>query len=83
MHYWSTRILITRPCLCRIERRIKNESDLSAKFNAEMSTTCVNAAQELMELFPDEPSQEFVYKKAPWWDVVHISEYQSIPELAK
>ena len=72
--YWSTKILITRPCLCRTERRIKNESDKSAEFNSEMAEICVNSARSLTALFPDEPSPEFAYQKAPWWNVVHISE---------
>lgn len=73
MQYWSTKILITRPCLCRTERRIKNESDRSARFNSEMAEICVNSARALTALFPGEPSPDFVYKTAPWWSIVHIS----------
>ncbi|XPS68919.1 hypothetical protein M3J09_001199 [Ascochyta lentis] len=72
MSYWSTKILITRPCLCRTERRIKNESDKSAHFNSEMAETCINSARALTALFPDEPGSGFIYEKAPWWNVVHI-----------
>lgn len=73
VHYWSTKILITRPCLCRTERRIKNESDKSAQFNAKMSEVCVDSARALTALFPDNPNSDFVYKTAPWWSIVHIS----------
>ncbi|KAF1925796.1 uncharacterized protein M421DRAFT_231773 [Didymella exigua CBS 183.55] len=72
MHYWSTKILITRPCLCRTERRIQNESDTSAAFNVQMANICVTSAREMMALFPDEPDLDFVYMKAPWWNVIHI-----------
>lgn len=75
MYYWSTKILITRPCLCRTERRIKNESDKSAQFNSDMADTCVNSARALTALFPDKPGPSFIYERAPWWSVVHISEY--------
>lgn len=75
MHYWSTKILITRPCLCRTERRIKHESNQSAQFNSEMAEICVNSARALTALFPDNPGPSFVYEQAPWWSVVHISEY--------
>jgi hypothetical protein len=74
MHYWSTKILITRPCLCRTERRIRNESDTSAAFNVQMASICVTSAHQLTALFPHEPDLNFVYMKAPWWSVIHISE---------
>lgn len=73
MRYWSTRILITRPCLCRTERRIRNESDVSAAFNSEMASICVKSARELAALFPHTPDLVFVYRRGPWWDIVHIS----------
>ncbi|KAJ8113960.1 hypothetical protein OPT61_g4047 [Boeremia exigua] len=72
MHYWSIKILISRPCLCRTERRIKNQSDASADFNNETAKTCVASARALTALFPDIPDLKFVYTKAPWWNVVHI-----------
>lgn len=76
MHYWSTKILITRPCLCRTERRIRNESDASAAFNVQMAEICVLSARELVSLFPDEPDLDFVYGKAPWWSVIHMCKFQ-------
>ncbi|KAF3048640.1 hypothetical protein E8E11_007367 [Didymella keratinophila] len=72
MHYWSTKILITRPCLCRTERRIQNESDASASFNVQMANICVTSARQLVSLFPAEPDLDFVYVKAPWWSVIHL-----------
>lgn len=78
IHYWSTKILITRPCLCRTERRIKNQSDASANFNSEMARVCVASARALTGLFPDKPDPKFVYMKAPWWSVVHISKWKQI-----
>lgn len=76
MHYWSTKILITRPCLCRTERRIQNESDVSAAFNVQMASVCVTSSRALVSLFPEEPDLDFVYAKAPWWSVIHMCKYQ-------
>ncbi|KAF2822877.1 hypothetical protein CC86DRAFT_396455 [Ophiobolus disseminans] len=70
--YWSTKILITRPCLCRIERRIRNESDFSADFNTTTAKECVEAALEITHLFPDDPDLAFLYSKGPWWSIVHL-----------
>ena len=73
MNYWSTKIIITRLCLCRTERRIKNQSDFSASFDSEMALLCVKSARALTALFPQVPDPKFVYLKAPWWNVVHVS----------
>ena len=78
MHYWSTKILIARPCLCQIERRIKSQSDKSAICNADMAATCVASARALAGLFPDKPDLMLVYAEAPWWNMVHISKYRHI-----
>jgi hypothetical protein len=40
-----------------------------------MAETCVEAAQEMTKLFPDNPDTGYVYSQGPWWDVVHISEH--------
>jgi len=65
-------MLITRPCLCRIERRIHNESNTSADFNTKAAKACVEAALELTKLFPDQPDLEFMYTKGPWWSTIHL-----------
>ncbi|RMZ69507.1 fungal specific transcription factor domain-containing [Pyrenophora seminiperda CCB06] len=71
IYYWSTMILITRPCLCRIERRIESESGRSVDFNRKTAETCVHAAREMTRLLPDQPDTGFIYSQGPWWDVVH------------
>ncbi|KAH7366641.1 fungal-specific transcription factor domain-containing protein [Pyrenochaeta sp. MPI-SDFR-AT-0127] len=72
IQYWSTTLLITRPCLCRIERRIPHQSDRSANFNAKAAQACVDAALEVVKLFPDEPDPKFIYSSGPWWTIVHV-----------
>ncbi|CAN9480850.1 unnamed protein product [Alternaria alternata] len=72
IYYWSTKVLITRPCLCRIERRIATESSKSMNFNTDTAETCVEAARQMAMLFPEQPDTGFIYSQGPWWDVVHI-----------
>ncbi|KAI4667152.1 uncharacterized protein J4E79_001836 [Alternaria viburni] len=72
IYYWSTKVLITRPCLCRIERRIATESSKSMNFNAESAETCVESARNMTMLFPEQPDTQFIYSQGPWWDVVHL-----------
>lgn len=69
--YYSTLTIINRPCLCRVDRKIPDESDKSKSFNRETAARCVNAARGMLNLLPDEPNARGLYKIAPWWILVH------------
>ncbi len=69
--YYSTLMIINRPCLCRIDRKIPNESGAAKNFNRETAARCVRAAQGMLGLLPDEPNAVGLYKIAPWWCLVH------------
>ncbi|KAF3045477.1 hypothetical protein E8E12_006913 [Didymella heteroderae] len=72
--YHSTKILITRPCLCRLDRRIANQSASSNTFNQRAALLCVNAAKSIAGLLPDATERNLVmpYQAGPWWQLVHI-----------
>ncbi|KAH8712268.1 fungal-specific transcription factor domain-containing protein [Phaeosphaeriaceae sp. PMI808] len=70
--YWSTKMLITRPCLCRVERLNRNQSIKSTTFNTATARSCVVAALEMTNLFPDEPDLSFIYSHGPWWAMVRL-----------
>jgi hypothetical protein len=80
LDYWSTKMLVTRPCLCRTDQRIRDESKPSADFNATSGEACVEAALEMTKLFPDEPDLGFIYSQGPWWAVTHFSKCSSYDE---
>ena len=69
--YYSTSMIINRPCLCRIDRKISNESGKARDFNRETAARCVHAARDMLGLLPDEPNPVGLYKVAPWWCLVH------------
>jgi hypothetical protein len=71
--YWSTKILLTQPCLQRFGRRIENQSDTSAKFDLDAAQACVTAALEIVRLLPTQPDARSIYMTGPWWAIVHIS----------
>jgi hypothetical protein len=75
--FWSTQMLITRPCLCRLKRRIRNESSASVRFNTASSELCVEAALEMAKLFPDVPDIDFINRQGPWWSANHLSKFRS------
>jgi hypothetical protein len=70
----STKILITRPCLCRLDRRIANQSKDSKDFNEKMASECVNTAKAVAMLLPDDPNVHLgiLYQTGPWWKMVHV-----------
>jgi hypothetical protein len=73
IYYYSAAILISRPCLCRIDRRIKNQTQVSNDLNQRMAANCVAAAKALTNLLPTDMSNKgrHVYEIFPWWAVVH------------
>ena len=69
--YYSTRMKINRPCLCRLDRKIPRQSANSREFNREAANRCVDAAQEMMALVPDEPNSVGLNSIGPWWNTLH------------
>lgn len=69
--YNSTKIMIHRPCLCRLDRKIPHQSDKSLAFNRNSATTCVESARETLRLVPDEPNAIGLVKVGPWWSILH------------
>ncbi|KAL7268301.1 hypothetical protein RUND412_009080 [Rhizina undulata] len=71
LQYHNARIIINRPCLCRLESRIPNESSRSRGFNRSAAATCVEAARESIALIPDEPNPVGLVSTSPWWCLLH------------
>ncbi len=69
--YYSTLTIICRPCLCRIDRKIPNQSGKAKNFNRATAVKCVHAARDMVDMLPNEPNAVGLYKVAPWWSLVH------------
>ncbi|KAF2439824.1 hypothetical protein P171DRAFT_395811 [Karstenula rhodostoma CBS 690.94] len=70
-YYFSAKILMTRPCLCRSGRKTKDQGDASVIFDQQTAETCVKAALGLAGLLPVSDPQS-LYENGPWWSIVHI-----------
>jgi hypothetical protein len=72
-HYFSAKILISRPCLCRLDRRIKNETQGSADFNRRTAEICVKNAIAVAHTIPDVTDflHNQIYEIGPWWSMVY------------
>ena len=69
--YYSTRMKINRPCLCRLDRKIPRQSVKSKEFNRDAAQRCVEAAQDMLSLIPDEPNAVGLNSVGPWWHILH------------
>ncbi|KAK2763884.1 hypothetical protein FQN54_009502 [Arachnomyces sp. PD_36] len=70
MLYYSSKILITRPCLCRVSRRdpqSRKPNDESVVIAAE----CVESACSMLRQLPDVPDAISLNQSSPWWCLIH------------
>lgn len=71
LFFYSTAMLISRPCLCRMNRTMPRTSEKSKEFDRATAAKCVHAAKDMLHLLPDAPNPVGLYKVTPWWCVVH------------
>lgn len=69
-HFYSARITLGRPCLCRRDAQKKDPAEKSS-FSHDMAVLTLNSAIQMLDLIPDEPSAVQLYEIAPWWCVLH------------
>ncbi|CAA9957039.1 Fungal-trans multi-domain protein [Pyrenophora teres f. maculata] len=72
LYYQNAKVCITRPCLCRLDLRIKGQSGESAHFNQKMAEGCIGAALAITSMLPDPPNPAWFYQNGPWWAAVHM-----------
>ncbi|RAR10623.1 fungal specific transcription factor domain-containing protein [Stemphylium lycopersici] len=72
LYYYNAKICVTRPCLCRLDVRIKGQSEESARFNQETAKACLGAAMDMAAILPDVPNPAWYYRNGPWWLAVHM-----------
>ncbi|KAJ5648282.1 hypothetical protein N7490_004654 [Penicillium lividum] len=69
-HYYSARITLGRPCLCRRDTQKKSPSERSA-FSHDMAELTLESANLMLDLIPEEPMAIQLYEIAPWWCILH------------
>lgn len=65
--YYSARITLGRPCLCRRDA----SSSQSNSFSHRMALASLEAATRMLDLIPDPPDPFQLYQLAPWWCILH------------
>ena len=70
--YYSATMLANRPCLCRADRRIPNESGMAKESAHLYATNCLHAALNLLKLIPTKISNSAeLYPVLPWSYFLH------------
>lgn len=74
IYFHGTRILITRPCLCRLDRRTMSQSARLSEFNERVALNCVESAKSIARLLPNRQDLNALrlYESTPWWSIVHM-----------
>lgn len=68
--FYSTKIGITRPCLCRLDPS-RTLGGRTHEFCNKTAAECVESACHMLTLFPDTPDAALLYRMAPWWCTLH------------
>lgn len=67
-HYYSARITLGRPCLCRRDTR---QSNSPQSLSHMMAVISLESASRMLDMIPDEPNVLQLYQICPWWCVLH------------
>ncbi|KAL9114289.1 MAG: hypothetical protein Q9227_001711 [Pyrenula ochraceoflavens] len=70
LYYHSVRMIITRPFLCRLDRKMPQQSATSRHFNHTTAVACVEAAMATIDMLPDKLDVVAVYKTTTWWTIL-------------
>jgi hypothetical protein len=69
-HFYTTKLVISQPCLRRLAHQVLGAPSPSSVCDI-MATTCVESAQQMLDILPEEPDVNWLYEASPWWCVLH------------
>ena len=67
----SIRTVINRPCLCRLDRRITDQSTRSNTINQAAAHRCVASARAVIQLISSKPYNVALHQGTLWWMILH------------
>jgi hypothetical protein len=69
-HYYTTKLVITQPCLRRLAYGKPSAGSPGALCDT-MAAISIQVAGQILDLLPDEPNTAWLYNTTPWWCVIH------------
>ncbi|CRG86433.1 putative transcriptional regulatory protein C105,03c [Talaromyces islandicus] len=70
--YYSARITLGRPCLCRRDSQSDSQWNKSSSFSHKLAVVSLEGASRMLDLIPDPPDPFQLYQLAPWWCILHF-----------
>ncbi|KAJ9223174.1 transcriptional regulator family: Fungal Specific TF [Paecilomyces variotii] len=70
LQYYSARITLGRPCLCRRDAQF-SDKETGVSFSHRLSIVSLDAAARMLDLVPDVPDPIALYEISPWWSILH------------
>lgn len=72
MHYYSSRIILTRPCLSRSRNAGKSSTKkYLSRARERIEMVCLHSALAIISLFPNQPDPIWACY-VPWWNILHF-----------
>ena len=73
LNYYSTQIILNRPCLNRPAFEKESGTRLArSRFSNVSALACLRASLAVMTLLPEQPNLTWCYEALQWWDLLHI-----------
>lgn len=69
--YYSARIMLGRPCLCRPHKFDAKHSNEEQEFTQAMAVSTIESAVQMAHLIPDESDAGLTAEIRPWWCLLH------------
>lgn len=69
--FHSARTIINRPCLCRLGKRIQDQSSYSRREDLSSATKCVESARATLSLILHKPESTILHEGTMWWMQLH------------
>ena len=71
LYFYSTKLGIARPCLCRQDSTSFHD-DKTNEFCNNTAAECVESACHMLTLLPETPDAAMLNKISPWWCILHF-----------
>lgn len=71
LQYYSARITLGRPCLCRRDAQFSKDNSSVESFSHRLSIVSLEAASQMLDLVPDVPDPVALYEVSSWWTILH------------
>lgn len=65
--FHSTRAIVNRPCLCRLNQRMTDQSSSSRQKNRGFAIKCVDSSRAVLNLILNKPDRVVLQQGASWW----------------